>query len=98
MGILSRALVLCVLAAPAATLAQVNIALRPYTACKFDDGLTVADMSPLPPGVLGRTVETVTGPRNVPLLRGERIILSYPATDFFANVKVEQLPAEGFAQ
>jgi hypothetical protein len=25
-------------------------------------------------------------------------MFSYPATDFFANVKVEQLPADGFAQ
>ena len=86
MGILTRALVLCLLAAPAAAIAQVAPALRPYTTCKFDDGLAVSSLSPLPPGVAGRTVDTLTGKAQVPLLRGERVMLSYPDTDFFANI------------
>jgi hypothetical protein len=97
MGILTRTLALWLLAAPAA-LAQITPALRPYTACTFDDGLTVTDLSPLPPGVQGRTVDTLTGKARVPLLRGERVLFSYPETDFFANVKVEQLPPDAFEQ
>lgn len=98
MGILTRALVLCLLAAPAAAIAQVAPALRPYTTCKFDDGLAVSSLSPLPPGVAGRTVDTLTGKAQVPLLHGERVMLSYPDTDFFANIKVEQLPPDAFEQ
>jgi len=95
---LTRTLALCLLAAPVAVPAQVAPTLRPYTTCKFDDGLAVTDLSPLPPGVQGRTVDTLTGKARVPLLRGERIMFSYPETDFFANVKVEQLPPNAFEQ
>ena len=98
MCIFTRALALCLLSAPVAALAQATPALRPYTACKFDDGLTAIESSQLPASIQGRTVETLTGPRQVPILHGEHITFSYPSTSFFATVKVEQLPPDTFAQ
>jgi len=94
----TRTIALCVLAAPLVAYGQINPALRPYTACKFNDGLVATETSQLPAAIQGRTVETLTGPRQVPILRGEHITFSYPSTSFFATVKVEQLPADTFAQ
>ncbi len=96
--IFTHALLAATLAFPLLANAQVNPALRPYTACKFDDGLAVSNLTPLPAGVQGRTVVTLTGLRHVALLRGERVMFGYPDTDFFANVKVEQLPPASFEQ
>jgi hypothetical protein len=96
MSIFTRALLLSTLLMPVPAIAQVNIALRPYTVCKFDDGLAVIEKSPLPPGVLGRTVDTIAGPRKVAILRGEQLTLGYPAKDPFAKIKVEQLPPDSF--
>lgn len=94
----TRTIALCVLAAPLVACAQIHPALRPYTACKFNDGLVATETSQLPAAIQGRTVETLTGPRQVPILRGEHITFSYPSTSFFATVKVEQLPPGTFAQ
>jgi hypothetical protein len=98
MCIFTRALAVCLLSAPIAALAQVNPALRPYTACTFDDGLTAVETSQLPAAIQGRTVETLTGPRDVPIVGGEHVTFSYPSTSFFATVKVEQLAPATFAQ
>ncbi len=97
-ALLAVALAAPLLAAPLPAAAQVNPTLRPYTACKFDDDLAISNLTPLPRGVQGRTVVTLSGPRQVALLRGESMMFSYPGTDFFANVKVEQLPPSSFAQ
>jgi hypothetical protein len=93
----TRTVALCLLAAPLIAYGQINPALRPYTACKFDDGLVATETSQLPAAIQGRTVETLTGPRQVPILRGEHITFSYPSTSFFATVKVEQLSPDTFA-
>jgi hypothetical protein len=98
MCIFTRALALCLLSAPITLLAQINPALRPYAACTFDDGLIATESSQLPAAVQGRIVETLTGPRQVSILRGEHITFSYPSTSFFATVKVEQLPPGSFDQ
>ncbi len=95
---LTRALLAGTLVIALPVSAQISAGLRPYTRCTFDDGLAVSNLSPLPPGVQGRTVATLTGPRPVPLLRGETVMFSYPQSEFYANVKVEQLPAPAFAQ
>lgn len=71
-------------------------ALSPYTACRFEDGLALSETLPLPSSAVGRTVETMHGTAHIPLLRGERLFFSYPATDPFAKVVVEQLPAGSF--
>jgi hypothetical protein len=78
--------------------APVDAVLRPYTACRFDDGLVVTEKSALPADVAGRTVMTIAGNRQVPLERGEKIAFAYPGGTRFANVTVEQLPTESFEQ
>jgi hypothetical protein len=96
MTFFTRALLLGTLVIPISAAAQVNLTLRSYTDCKFGDGLAITNKSPLPPGAQGRTVETIAGPRQVALLHGEDIMFSYPDSDFFAKVKVEQLPPDSF--
>jgi len=98
MTFFTRAILLSTLVIPISSAAQANPSLRPYTACKFDDGLAAIETSQLPAGIQGRTVETLTGPRQVAIVRGEHITFSYPSTSFFATVKVEQLPPDTFAQ
>jgi hypothetical protein len=98
MCFVSRVVALCLLVTPALALAQVNPALQPYIGCKFDDGLATTELTALPEGVQGRTVETLTGTSHVAILRGEHITFSYPATDFFATAKIEQLPADSYDQ
>jgi len=72
--------------------------IRPYTACRFDDGLEVSDLAPLAPGITSRTVKTLRGLRQIEMTAGERVMFSYPNTDFYANVKVEQLPEKNYKQ
>ncbi len=72
--------------------------LGAYEHCEFIDGLHIVEVSPLAEGVSSRTVETASGSQAIQLLGGRRVMFAYPNTDFFANVKVEQLPAETFAR
>jgi hypothetical protein len=78
--------------------AQSPSVFRPYSACTFDDGLVLGEISVLPAGIRGRTVDTLTGPRQVDILGGEHISFSYPGTDFFATVKIEHLTPATFLQ
>jgi len=71
--------------------------LQPYTACHFDDGLTVSDLTPLAPGAPSRNVDTLAGQRPIAITAGERIMFSYANTDFFAKATVEELPASSYA-
>lgn len=72
--------------------------LTAYTACSMSDGLVVAETSPLAAGVSSRSVKTLTGSYSVRIEEGWRVMFAYPGEDFFANVKVEVLPKEGYAQ
>lgn len=72
-------------------------AFAPYTRCTLSDGLSVVETAPLAFGVTSRTVTTMKGPYNVALAAGRRVMFAYPEEDFYANVKVEILPAEGYA-
>ena len=98
MTFFTRALLLGTLVIPVCAAAQVDPALQRYTSCTFDDGLKPVETTHLPANIQGRTVETLTGPRQVPILRGEHITFSYPSTRFFATVKIEQLPPASFDQ
>ncbi len=69
----------------------------PYTSCSLRDGLSVVETSPLAPGVTTRSVKTIMGSYDVAISKGRRIMFAYPAEDFYANVKVEILPAIGYA-
>lgn len=76
--------------------AAVPKALAPYTSCVFPDGLRIVSSDPLAAGVKSRSVETATGMHSIDLVAGERVLFAYPMTDFYANVKVEMLPADGY--
>jgi hypothetical protein len=73
-------------------------AFKPYTGCTLSDGLSVVETAPLAFGVTSRTVTTVKGPYRVAMTDGRRIMFAYPGEDFYANVKVEILPDEGYAE
>jgi len=78
--------------------AQLTAALTPYTSCQFSDGLQIVDITPLAPGIASREVDTDSGPRQIDLEAGLRVMFAYPETDFYANVKAESLPAANYAQ
>jgi hypothetical protein len=69
----------------------------PYTGCVLHDGPSVVETAPLTPGVTTRTVTTLKGPYDLTLLAGRRVMFAYPEEDFYANVKVEILPKNGYA-
>jgi hypothetical protein len=72
--------------------------LKPYTSCHFSDGLQIVKIDPLATGVTSRPVETANGIRHVEMTAGLRIMFAYPLSDFYANVKVESLPADHYAE
>jgi hypothetical protein len=72
--------------------------LEAYTSCQFSDGLQIVHVDPLAPGVVSREVDTDSGPREIDLQGGLRIMFAYPDTDFYANVKAELLPAANYPQ
>ncbi|MGA9984935.1 MAG: hypothetical protein WBP95_15770, partial [Acidobacteriaceae bacterium] len=45
-----------------------------------------------------RPVQTARGTEQIELEAGERVMFQYPLTDFFADAKVELLPAGTYAQ
>ncbi len=98
MSFLKRAILAGTLATTLHTSAQTPAIFRPYSACTFSDGLTIGEISVLPTGIRGRTVQTLTGPRQVDILGGEHLSFSYPGTDFFATAQVEHLPPATFLQ
>jgi hypothetical protein len=70
-------------------------ALHSYESCTFDDGLQLAKIDSLPPGVQQRTIDTTQGPKVIQMLAGRRIMFAYGVGgDAFANVKPEILPAD----
>jgi len=69
-----------------------------YTGCRFNDGLSVVETSPLAPGIHERTVPTSKGPKQVGMVEGRRVMFAYPGKDFYANVKVEILPEKDYAE
>jgi hypothetical protein len=70
--------------------------LKPFTECRFDDGLQVVSVDRLPPGEEWRSVDTRSGSKSVSLADGYRVMLAYPNTDYFVNLKVEQSQAGMF--
>ena len=70
---------------------QSDILLKPYTSCQFSGGLAPVQIDRLPgTGIRYRTVETSDGERRVSMLDGYRMMLAYPGTSYFANMKVER--------
>jgi hypothetical protein len=69
-----------------------------YTGCSIGEGPAIVETAPLAPGVTTRTVQTLHGSFDVLMTEGRRVMFAYPDEDFYANVKVELLPAEGYGQ
>jgi len=86
----------CVAQAPIPS--QPRTAFTPYTSCTLPGGPDIVETSPLAPGIHSRSVKTLHGPFEVRLVEGRRIMFAYPDETFFANVKVEVLPVEGYAE
>ncbi|MFS8084501.1 MAG: hypothetical protein ACMG6H_02650 [Acidobacteriota bacterium] len=64
--------------------------LKPYTTCEFEDSLKVVQVDRLPKGVTSRTETTRSGEKRISLADGYRVMVAYPKTDFFANIKAEK--------
>jgi len=71
--------------------------LKPYESCAFPDGLTVADIQPMPADIHDRPAKTKQGEKTIPLLAGRRISFAYPGAATYASVKVELLPPDNYA-
>lgn len=68
--------------------------LQAYTSCSFPDGLEIVSVKPLDAGPL--LVATSAGTQTIDTVAGERVMFSYPMTDYFANAKVESLAADQY--
>ncbi len=71
--------------------------LEPFTKCNFADGLQIVKLDPLGTGVTFRTVDTGAGQQRIDMAAGLRVMFAYPNADFYANVKVETLPATTYS-
>jgi len=77
--------------APSGVLAQQRgDSLRPLTRCGFADGLRTVGADRTPADIHERYVMTARGAQAVSLADGYRVMLAYPGSDFFANLKVER--------
>jgi hypothetical protein len=81
--------------APAGTSAGAN-PLKAYASCYFPDGLQITSVDALDAGDLSRFVDSTAGPEKIDSEAAERVMFAYPLTDFFANVRVEELPADRY--
>lgn len=77
----------------AAQTSDIPKSLSAYTSCHFPDDLLISNIDPLAPGVTARWVDTSNGSKRIDMAAGIRVMFRYPLTDFYANVKVELLPA-----
>ena len=62
--------------------------LRPLTSCSFGKDLRPESIDHRSPGM--RTVSTATGPMTVSVADGYRMMLAYPGTAPFVNLKLER--------
>ena len=72
--------------------------LRAYTECRFDDGLEAVSVKRLPPNMQWRSVITKSGRMPVSMADGYRVMLAYPNTDYFVNLKIEASAAGRFGE
>ncbi len=67
--------------------------LKPYLSCEFEDGLKIVETFRHRQWTFPekyRTVMTDEGMKNVSLIDGYKIMVAYPKTYYFANIKAEQ--------
>jgi hypothetical protein len=81
--------------------AQPGNSLKPYLSCKFDDGLKIVETSRHrqwnSPDKF-RSIKINGVEDRVSVIDGYRIMLAYPDTYFFANVKAEQSDPQSYAK
>lgn len=71
--------------------------LKPFTTCKLDSGLRIAQVDRLPKDVKSRTVETSKGNQKISLADGYRVMVAYNNDrDWFANIKAEKSLTEEY--
>jgi hypothetical protein len=63
--------------------------LVPYTRCTLSGGLIPVSVERAPNLPMARSVETVSGTKRVSVADGYRVILAFPNTDPFVNLKIE---------
>jgi hypothetical protein len=64
--------------------------LAPYTKCAFSDQLSAVSVDHLDDAPMIRSVNTASGSKPVSVADGYRVMLAYPNTDYFVNLKIEQ--------
>lgn len=81
-----------VLCGPGAVLAQAPAAdpLRRLTNCSFGKDLQAQSVHRWPAGTSSRMVQTSTGPMRVSVADGYRMLLAFPNTAPFVNLKLER--------
>ncbi|HLM03505.1 MAG TPA: hypothetical protein VK400_20795 [Pyrinomonadaceae bacterium] len=71
--------------------------LKSYSACTFDDGLTVKKARRIK-GVKNRAVQTADGHKEVSRTNSYEILVTYPNTDIFASIRPEMSQANSYEQ
>jgi hypothetical protein len=89
-------IVACSSCRPHSQTASPEAAFKPYTSCNLPNGPSVVETAPLEAGVTTRMVQTIKGQVPIRMIDGRRVMFAYPSEDFYANVKVESLPAESW--
>jgi hypothetical protein len=64
--------------------------LRPLTECQFGSGLQAKSVTRWPATMQSRQVQTSNGPMQVSVADGYRMMLAYPDTAPFVNLKLER--------
>jgi len=72
--------------------------LEPYTRCTFSDQLRAVSVDHLDDTPMIRSVNTASGSKPVSVADGYRVMLAYPNTDFFVNLKIERSIAGRFTE
>ena len=73
--------------------------LKPYTVCEFDDGLKIVKFERLSKDeIYSRAVKTADGEKEVTRIDSYRMLVAYPNTDAFANIRPERSRPDGYAQ
>lgn len=75
--------------------------LKPYLSCKFDDGLKIVDTSrhrQWSSQDKFRTVDVNGVEEKVSVVDGYRIMVAYPKTHYFANIKAENSNPDDYAK
>lgn len=70
--------------------------LKLLTRCEFPDGLRVVSADRLPAEARLREVVTTEGRKSVSLADGYRVMLAYPGSGYFANMKIERFEASRY--